>query len=556
MIGVGKIARRSSLLSSLLLFTYPLSVAQILGQLPSQPSTIHVRVQTEAPQPQEIPQTIFGTFLEPIGDAINGGLWAELLENPSLEPGMWDASHVESMLRERPELARASQLDLPLPWEPLYAWQGNRYEPHRGDAANSDESILLMGLPSEEVGIRQRVYLPAQRELEYTGSIWVKHASGSDAIDVSLRECNRPQQILAHSVIRAVSAEWKRYEFVLKVSMGQVAALTPVDFVVSVKEDARTMIDQLSLMPADNIDGMDPEVLALVRDLHQPLIRFGGNFTSGYHFMNGIGPKDKRVSMLNLAWGIPEYNTFGTDEFLRFCQLVGAQPQIALNLGSGTTEEAASWVQYVNARWGDHSGGLLWELGNELWGEWNMGYPAFSQVAERTTQFSEAVREVDPKAKLIATGQDVDIFHDWNAQQLTSKPGAFDYLSTHFVVDTNRVRLPNPSPDFVTLASLALPVGIEKGLRDMAQQVMESGHKNIRVAFTEWVFVAQGGSGSAPSYSNFGGAIDAAGFLNMLMQVSDIVPVADMTGTVDIAGVLKKRGQVYGTPSYWAFRPG
>ena len=51
--------------------------------------------------------------------------------------------------------------------------------------------------------------------------------------------------------------------------------------------------------------------------------------------------------MLNVAWGIPEYNTFGTDEFLHFCDLIGAEPQVALNLGSGTPEEAADWARYI-----------------------------------------------------------------------------------------------------------------------------------------------------------------------------------------------------------------
>src|SRR5207253_8041946 len=83
--------------------------------------------------------------------------------------------------------------------------------------------------------------------------------------------------------------------------------------------------------------------------------------------------------MLNISWGTPEYNTFGTDEFLRFCELIGARPQIALNLGSGTTEEAAGWVKYVNEHWDEHTGGVLWELGNELWGTFQVGYPTRSE---------------------------------------------------------------------------------------------------------------------------------------------------------------------------------
>jgi len=283
-------------------------------------------------------------------------------------------------------------------------------------------------------------------------------------------------------------------------------------------------------------------------------VRLGGNFTSSLHFEDGIGAKDKRTSMLNAAWGIPEYNTFGTDEFLHFCQLIGAEPQFALNLGSGTPEEAANWIKYVNAHWGDHSGGLVWELGNELWGNWNMGYPPVSQIAERTAQFSAAVRKVDSKAKLIANGADIDAFRDWNAHQLTGKTGVFDYLSTHFVVDTDKTVLPNSPPEFQTLSSLALPMGVELGLREMAQQVQQSDNKNVPFAFTEWLFESQDGSDAPPNYLNLGGALDAAGFLNMLMRVSDIVPIADMTGTIDLAGVLKRRGRVFVTPSYWAFR--
>ncbi len=92
--------------------------------------------------------------------------------------------------------------------------------------------------------------------------------------------------------------------------------------------------------------------------------------------------------MLNIAWGIPEYNQFGTDEFLEFCRLVGAEPQIALNLGSGTPQEAADWVRYVDEHWSKHKG-LLWELGNELWGNWNWGYPTLEELARRTLEFSK-----------------------------------------------------------------------------------------------------------------------------------------------------------------------
>ena len=111
----------------------------------------------------------------------------------------------------------------------------------------------------------------------------------------------------------------------------------PADFVDRRCATRRAcLVDQAFLFPADHVDGMDPEMIAMARALRTPVVRFGGNFTSGYHWRDGIGPMDKRVTMLNQSWGMPEYNHFGTDEFLRFCKLIGAEPQIALNLGSGT----------------------------------------------------------------------------------------------------------------------------------------------------------------------------------------------------------------------------
>ncbi|MGB9418055.1 MAG: hypothetical protein WCB58_17180, partial [Acidobacteriaceae bacterium] len=122
-----------------------------------------------------IPRTIFGSFLEPIGNSTYNGLWAELLVNPSLEENLWSAKNLETMVHDRPELMRASALGLPLSWEPLDPKQGNRYEPRWGNAANSWRSLVVMGVPGQPTGIRQQVYLPVQRELTYKGSFFARH---------------------------------------------------------------------------------------------------------------------------------------------------------------------------------------------------------------------------------------------------------------------------------------------------------------------------------------------------------------------------------------------
>ncbi len=309
-------------------------------------------------------------------------------------------------------------------------------------------------------------------------------------------------------------------------------------------------------MPDDAVDGLDPEMVQLAKDMHTPLIRFGGNFTSAYHWRDGIGPLDKRVSMLNVAWGIPEYNQFGTDEFLHFCELIGAQPQIALNLGSGTPDEAADWVKYIDQHWSKHSG-LLWELGNELWGNWNLGYPTLEELPRRTLEFSKAIRAVDPSARLIATGQDPDVYQKWNAAQLTDPPGTFDFLSTHFVVTTDRTKATNLTPDQLAEDTFALPVELGRRLRAMQEQIdqVPGDRDKVHLAFTEWLFIcAFGRNATAPRFDNMGGAVAAGGFFNMLLQNADVVPVSDMTGIIEFAGIWKKRGRVFATPSYYAFQ--
>jgi alpha-N-arabinofuranosidase len=227
---------------------------------------------------------------------------------------------------------------------------------------------------------------------------------------------------------------------------------------------------------------------------------------------------------------------------------------IALNLGSGTPEEAAGWVKYVNARWGDKKGGLLWELGNELWGNgWQIGYPTQERIAARTRAFSEAVRKVDPKARLIATGGDPDWFEGWNAQLYTLPPGSFDFVATHFVDQTAQTVRRDPSPEFIASSAFALPVGLARRLRLLQDQINGTLHAGkAHAAFTEWLYPAPSDRG--PDWTNMGGAIIVGGMLNMFMRDSDIVPVSTMTGIGHFHGQLKERGRVIGTPSYWAFR--
>jgi alpha-L-arabinofuranosidase len=155
---------------------------------------------------------------------------------------------------------------------------------------------------------------------------------------------------------------------------------------------------------------------------------------------------------------------------------------------------------------------------------------------------------------LIATGEDPDRYHDWNAAQLTDPAGTFNFLSTHFVVTTTRTKDHSTDPDELARDAFALPVELGRRLQAMQGQIDESSHfkDKAHIAFTEWLFAA--GSPDAPKYDNMGGAIAAGGFFNMLLQNANAVSISDMTGIIEFAGIWKKHSVVYAAPSYYAFR--
>jgi alpha-N-arabinofuranosidase len=186
-----------------------------------------------------IPRSIYGTFLEPIGNSTYNGLWAEILQNPSFEDNLWEAKQIAEMVRDRPELATSSGMSLPLPWEPLDYKQGTRYAPESSEPANSHRSLLLLALPTQETGIRQRVYLPVHRTTTYVGSVYLKLVSGPPQIQISIRQRNHSDRVFGRQLLDLRGADWKRYAFSLKIPQGEINPLEPADFVISANNETR-----------------------------------------------------------------------------------------------------------------------------------------------------------------------------------------------------------------------------------------------------------------------------------------------------------------------------
>ncbi len=550
------------------LFTVTLNAQSVSTYVRTDSPTAQIEVDASSPASYRVPRTIYGTFIENIRHSIFGGVSAELLDNPSLEN--YDASLETLAQRFRgKDFQYSTRIGLPLPWLPLWVKEGRRYEPRWGGAANSSRYLYLMGMAGREVGIRQSVYLPVQRELDYDGILFVRSHEGSRELSVSFRRHDEPGTVLASDKLLAPAAPgWHKLHFHLSLTKGAVAPFEPVDFAVAINGDYRLSVDEILLYPADAIDGFDPAVVRAAKALDSPLLRYGGNFTSAYHWENGIGPVDKRRTMLNQAWGIPDYNLFGTDDLMKFCRLIGAKPQIALNLGSGTAEEARNWAQYcvgpedspegkIRARNG-HPAPYdvpVWEMGNELWNRDDNGWQTPDGNAARYREFYNAIRSLlEPGSKVLATGGDIDFFRNWNAPLIQDDASILHYLTTHFVVGMDSVINKAAGRNFVWRADLAVPVGVGQALANVKAQIDSNPatRGRVKLAYTEWLFTGPPGA-LVPGYTNLGGAIVTAGWMNMLIEHANFVPISDMTGLIEFGGIHKKLGQVYVTPQYWAF---
>lgn len=216
--------------------------------------------------------------------------------------------------------------------------------------------------------------------------------------------------------------------------------------------------------PRANPAGIRLDVVAAIKEMGGAgILRWpGGNFASGYHWRDGIGPRDERPRRLDLAFGAYDSNRFGTDEYLELCRLTGAEPFITVNMGSGTVEEACRWVEYCR-REGRQPPVRIWGLGNENWGPWQMGYYTPEQYSQLVQQYAQFMRVVEPDLRFVGVGHTEG---DWNQKVLASVGDRFDWLSIHLY--GHRTFL-GGQDDFDS--TLITPVRFEREIGAMVDQI-------------------------------------------------------------------------------------
>lgn len=200
--------------------------------------------------------------------------------------------------------------------------------------------------------------------------------------------------------------------------------------------------------PEADENGFRKDVIKLIKDIDVPIVRYpGGNFVSGYNWEDGVGPVAQRPRRLELAWQTTEPNTFGTNEFMKWCKAVDTQCLMAVNLGTRGPEAARNLVEYCNHEKGSYYSDLrrmhgvekphgikTWCLGNEMDGDWQMGHKTAAEYGHTANEAAKLMKYTDPTIELVLCGSSssgMQTFGEWEATTLDLTYDKVNYVSLH-----------------------------------------------------------------------------------------------------------------------------
>jgi alpha-N-arabinofuranosidase len=340
--------------------------------------------------------------------------------------------------------------------------------------------------------------------------------------------------------------------------------------------------------PLADRSGFRTDVIAEIKALGVPIMRYpGGNFVSGYNWQDGVGPKDKRPTVLERAWNSIETNQFGTNEFIEWCRLVGTEPLLAFNLGTGTAEQGVAYVEYCNVakgtKWSDlrREHGYerphnvrYWCLGNEMDGPWQMGHMTAREYGRKARDAARQIRVLDRELRLIACGSSNTIMPTylvWDREVLEECYDQVDALSLHNYYGNTAALTGNDTPRY-----LAMNLDMERQIQEIAAvcdyvQALKRSSKRLWLSFDEWNvwYRARGGRFAngqgtfAPrlleEVYNLEDALLVGGFLNTLLRQAERVRVGCLAQIVNVIAPLVTsetsvlRQSIY-YPYAWALR--
>ena len=397
-----------------------LAVAAV-AQVPPIEATIDAG-KTGAP----ISKYVYGQFIEHIAGIINNGIWAEMLD---------DRKFYYPVTPSAPAPGPAQGRQAPMRrWTPIGPEGSVVMDATRAYAG--DRSPLVKLNRAEARGIQQ-AGIAVIKGQAYTGRVVLAGDPGA-TVTVSLVWGSNPNE----------------RQTVDTTQLGALYSTFPLRFQPREDSDNARLeiagtgvgtfhVGAVSLMPAGNLHGFRPEVIAALQQLRSGVYRFpGGNFVSAHEWRDAIGDPDQRPPRMDPAWNRVQPNDVGTDEFMTLCRLLDVEPYITVNAGFGDARSAADYVEYANGAATTPMGRMraanghpepyavkFWGIGNEMWGDWSFGVMPLAQFELKHNLFAQAMRRVDPTITLIASGASPDAMTgSKQAKRITGKVVP-DYLS-------------------------------------------------------------------------------------------------------------------------------
>nr|WP_319273114.1 alpha-L-arabinofuranosidase C-terminal domain-containing protein [uncultured Draconibacterium sp.] len=306
-------------------------------------------------------------------------------------------------------------------------------------------------------------------------------------------------------------------------------------------------------------NGFRTDVLQKMKALNTPVLRYpGGTVTKIYHWEDGIGPRNERPARRNLIWGGVEDNHFGTDEYIKYCREIGAEPYIVVNMGTGTAEEAANWVEYCNGTGDTYYANLrrkyggeepynvkFWSLGNEEAAREDAGrlYDP-EKYAEESWYFAKLMKLTDPTIKLFVVADPFKF--DWNDPVLASLSPIVDYVSLHWYVGNS------PDDPYAIYKNITRFDTSLTELGDYLQQFpakVENFSKwyrfppregAIKISVDEWGIWDNtcGGQYNLDCEYTWKSALATASFLNVFHRQAENVTMANWAQSANILGAI------------------
>jgi len=326
--------------------------------------------------------------------------------------------------------------------------------------------------------------------------------------------------------------------------------------------------------------GLRKDVLAALRELNFRSIRYpGGNFLSGYCWLDGVGPRDQRPRRRDLAWQSIETNQFGTNEFMEFCKAIHAEPMLGVNMGTGTIQDAANLVEYCNAPVGTQYADLraahgyrephgvnYWCLGNEMDGPWQIGHLEAAEYGAKAREAAKMMRLHDSSIKLILCGSSsamMPTYPDWDRVVLELCWDRVDYHSLHYYAENRE----NDTASFLALsAEFETYLDTLSGVLRYVKARQRSTHE-VYLSWDEWNVwyrargsqqYERGGWTEAPhlieEIYNLEDALVVAQWMNVFLRKCDVLRIACLAQAVNvIAPILTTRDSMLKQSIYYPF---